>query len=90
MADGAEIFERPVSPHADANGPPSVAGSSAEAPAAAAAGSQRDGGEQLPAQGGAEQLLNSIERLKSEQAALRAQRKRVAKELKNAEKDERV
>ena len=36
--------------------------------------------------GGADELLNSIGRLKEEQAALRAEKKKVGKALKNAEK----
>ena len=43
--------------------------------------------EQLQQQGGgADELLNSIGRLKEEQAALRVEKKKVAKALKNAEK----
>ena len=61
-----------------------MAGPAKPAASAAAAASEVDQLQQLG--GAADELLNSIGRLKEEQTALRAERKIVAKALKNAEK----
>ena len=67
-----------------AGGSAPVAGPAQPASSAAAAASVV---EQLQQQGGgADELLNCISRLKEEQTTLRAERKKVAKALKNAEK----
>ena len=79
MADDCEVLERPGSPRANACSSPSLDGPGV-APARAV------DAESTEQQGDGEFLLKSIDRLKDEQAKLRAEKKKVAKDLRNAEK----
>ena len=86
MADGGEVLERSSSPRAGAYSSPPVGGPGAAPARAADAESTQQPTAFDVEEGDGEFLLKSIDRLKDEQAKLRAEKKKVAKDLRNAEK----
>ena len=86
MADGGEVLERSSSPRAGAYSSPPVGGPGAAPARAADAESTQQPTAFDVGEGDGEFLLKSIDRLKDEQAKLRAEKKKVAKDLRNAEK----